>query len=260
MAIDTNQKTEKHTTTDAPFRTGVTGKYKLLIKNVSPKLLGYEYELVDAEGKEYKAEHPKHYAEGELLRCMVDFKVANAKLTVTDTQICNKQDLTTALPEEKVEKKVRHKPIESKEVVNDPRTVDNPRQAGKKGFYYLRIADYELVGKQYSYLVEDATGIRYKVGVHTKRFLPIGTVCLCNMKVSILQGGEMVFKVLSICKDKGKAAESQPEKGKASKNKKKHKVKHVKRSHGSSSSSDWLGTPYVGTRFHLIYTPMGNKR
>ena len=65
MAIDTNQKTEKHTTPDAPFRTGVNGKYKLLIKNVSPKLLGYEYELVDAEGKEYKAEHQKHYAEGE---------------------------------------------------------------------------------------------------------------------------------------------------------------------------------------------------
>lgn len=247
MTNDPTNISEIKNTPDSPYRSGITGKYKLLIKSVSPKIASYEYELVDAEGKEYKAGHPKHYAEGELLRCMVYFKVANAKLIVTDTLICNKQDLTTALSQEK---KAPQKPVETKKVVNDPRKVDSPRQAGKKGCYHLRIADYEKIGNQYAYMVEDANGVRFKVGVKTKRFFPIGTVCLCHMKISILQGGEMVFKVLSICKEK--TADPKPSK--------KHKVKHVKRSHHSSSSRDWLGTPYVGGHFHIIYTPMGNKR
>ena len=40
---------------DAPFRSGITGKYKLLIKSVAPRFGNYEYALVDAEGKEYSA-------------------------------------------------------------------------------------------------------------------------------------------------------------------------------------------------------------
>lgn len=244
--------TEMNHLPDAPFRNSITGKYKLLIKAVIPKLLGYEYELVDAEGKEYKSGHPKHYAEGEMLRCMVYFKVTSAKLVVTDTLICNKQDLTAALPEEK--RITESKSTEVNKTVSDPREIDNPKEKGKKGFYHLRIADYEKTGNQYSYFVEDATGIRYKVGIRTKRFFPIGSVCLCQMKVSVLQGGEKSFKVVTICKEKEVSTQT------GNKHRKKHKVKHVKRSHNSSSSRDWLGTPYVGGHFRLIYTPMGNKR
>lgn len=40
---------------DSPFRNGSTGKYKLLIKSVAEKFGNYEYLLVDADGKEYKA-------------------------------------------------------------------------------------------------------------------------------------------------------------------------------------------------------------
>lgn len=56
---------------DCPFRSGVSGKYKLLIKGVKPKIGSYEYGLEDAEGKEYEAVAKEHYSEGELLRCMV---------------------------------------------------------------------------------------------------------------------------------------------------------------------------------------------
>lgn len=232
---------------DAPFRSGITGKYKLLVKSVVPKYVNYEYELVDADGKEYAAGHPKHYAEGDLLRCMVFFKVANAKLVVTETLICNKQDLATAIPEVKKPQPQKEEP---KKVISDNKPVDDPRKAGKSGFYSLRVVDYERINGHYSYLVEDVTGIRFKVGVQTKHFYPIGSVKTCHMKVSVLPGGELSFKVVSICKDK-------KEKPKPSK---KHKVKHVKRSYKSSSSRDWLGTPCVGDHFHLIYTPMGNKR
>lgn len=60
---------------DSPFRSGVSGKYKLLIKDVTPKFGSYEYDLVDAEGKEYKAAEKEHYSEGELIRCMVSLVI-----------------------------------------------------------------------------------------------------------------------------------------------------------------------------------------
>ena len=49
---------------DAPFRSGSTGKYKLLIKDVTPKFNGYEYLLVAADGKEYNSVAKEHYAPG----------------------------------------------------------------------------------------------------------------------------------------------------------------------------------------------------
>ena len=84
---------------DTPFRSGTTGKYKLLIRSVTPKFNGYEYELVDADEKDYKAVSPKHFAPGQLLRCMVHFMVANASFVVTETLICSKQDFATPIPE-----------------------------------------------------------------------------------------------------------------------------------------------------------------
>lgn len=248
MAIDTNQTTEKSKTPDAPFRTGVDGKYKLLIKGVISKLRGYEYELVDGEGKEYKAEHPKHYAEGELLRCMVGFKVSNAKLEVTDTQICNKQDLAVPLPEEKkAEPKSQEMP--KTKTVDDPRPIDDPRKAGKSGLFYLRVVDCKKEGKKNVYWVVDSTGHKYQVEAHTKRSYVIGKVVVCNVYVANVAESGITVRVLAV--SKRQSTDPKP---------KKRKVKHAKRTHSSSSSSDWLGTPYVGTRFRLIYTPMGNKR
>ena len=93
---------------DAPFKTGVTGKYKLLIKSVTPKYSNYEYELTDIEGKEYLATCQKHYPENNILRCIVSFSVERAKLVVTETTICGKQDFTQPLPSS-IKEKVKTK-------------------------------------------------------------------------------------------------------------------------------------------------------
>lgn len=90
-----------HLIPDAPFRSGVTGKYKLLIESVTPSFSNFEYELVDAEGKEYKAVSEVHYAKDQLLRCMVSFEVKNARFVVSGIAICKKQDLATPIPEAK---------------------------------------------------------------------------------------------------------------------------------------------------------------
>lgn len=60
---------------DCPFRSDVSGKYKLLIKDVTPKFGSYEYELMDGDGREYKATAKEHYSEGELIRCMVSLVI-----------------------------------------------------------------------------------------------------------------------------------------------------------------------------------------
>ena len=112
---------------DTPFRSSVTGKYKLLIKSVTYKAFNYEYELMDTDGNKYAAGHPKHYVEGTLLRCMVYFKIANANLVVTETLICNKQNLTVGIQGKKVI-------VQSKTAVKPsakPKFVDDPRNIGK---------------------------------------------------------------------------------------------------------------------------------
>ena len=244
---------------DAPFRSGVTGKYKLLIKSVTRKAFNYEYELMDADGNEYAAGHPKHYAEGEFLRCMVYFKIANAKLVVTETLICNKQDLTVAIPEEKkvrVLSKTAIKPSVKPKFVDDPRSVDSPRKEGKSGLYYLRVIDLEKKGDKYLYWVIDSDGCRYKVEALAKKSYSPGKVVVCNVRVSQVarEGGltEIAVKVLMVTKRQTK--EPKPPK------KSKKKITHVKRSRSSYSSRDWLPVPCVGDHFRLIYTPMRNKR
>ena len=86
---------------DAPFRIGVTGKYKLLIRSVTPKSDGYEYCLVDAEDREYRALSDQNYPEMQLLRCMFFFEVKAARLIVSDVAICKKQDLAVPIPKTK---------------------------------------------------------------------------------------------------------------------------------------------------------------
>lgn len=88
---------EGNHTPDTPYRSGISGKYKLLIKSVTQKYSDFEYELSDAEGKEYTARSKEHYAEGSLLRCMVSFRIENARLVAYETAICKKQDLTVPI-------------------------------------------------------------------------------------------------------------------------------------------------------------------
>ncbi len=83
---------------DTPFRTGVTGKYKLLIKSATRRHSGFEYELVDADEKKYTARSMHHYPEGGILRCIITFAVERAKLVVVETTVCGKQDFVKPIP------------------------------------------------------------------------------------------------------------------------------------------------------------------
>lgn len=82
---------------DSPFRIGISGKFKLLIKSVEEKFGDYEYLLIDADDKEYKAIAKALYAEGQILRCVVSFKVERARLVVENVAVCIKQDLATPI-------------------------------------------------------------------------------------------------------------------------------------------------------------------
>lgn len=83
---------------DSPFRIGNSGKFKLLIKSVKEKFSEYEYLLVDADEKEYKAVAERLFSVGEILRCIVTLKVEHAKLVVENVAICKKQELATPIP------------------------------------------------------------------------------------------------------------------------------------------------------------------
>lgn len=227
---------EVNHTPDAPFRSGVTGKYKLLIKSATRKPVNYEYELVDADGKEYKAGHPKHYAEGELLRCMVYFKVANAKLAVTETLICNKQDLTTPIPEV-TKVKPQQKVKETTEIQNVMNEPDDPIRSRASGVYKLRVTEIEEKGDKYLYTLEDAKNRKYKV--ESDRRFSVGSVINCGIQTIVTQNGLRV-KVVSIGK--------------------KQKTKKKRSGSSGHNQRDWLPSPSKGDHFHLIYTPMGNKR
>lgn len=110
---------------DTPFRSGISGKYKLLIKSVTPVIRNYDYALVDADGKEYRARSQNHYAKDQILRCMVDFKVNGAKLVVSDVRICSKQDLATIIPEPK-------KVIIKEKEVSKPKPIVPPAAISKR--------------------------------------------------------------------------------------------------------------------------------
>lgn len=221
---------------DTPYRSGITGKYKLQIKSVTPKFGNYEYELMDADGKEYKAGHPKHYAEGELLRCMVYFKVANAKLTVTETLICNKQDLTTPIPEVTIVKP-QQKVKETTEIQNVMNEPDDPIRSRASGVYKLRVTEIEEKDDKYLYTLEDAKNRKYKV--ESDRRFSVGSVINCGIQTIVTQNGLRV-KVVSIGK--------------------KQKTKKKRSGPSGHNQRDWLPSPSKGDHFHLIYTPMGNKR
>lgn len=221
---------------DAPFRSGVNGKYKLLIKSVTSTPVNYEYELVDADGNLYKAGHPKHFTEDEILRCMVYFKIENAKLVVTDTLICNKQDYAIPLTEEprSVSKPKSGNPSKTKRYSNQE--IGDPIHGRVSGVYNLRVAEVKRGDKKCSYVLEDAMGRKYKA--QSPKYYAEGRIVGCQVKTLITGGGykATVTKVGT----------------------KPHYKKHGRR--GGLQTREWMDGPSVGDHFRLIYTPMGNKR
>ncbi|MCR4849574.1 MAG: hypothetical protein K5920_12090 [Bacteroidales bacterium] len=105
---------------DSPFKIGTSGKFKLLIKSVTERFGDFEYLLIDAEEKEYKAIAKALYAEGQILRCMVSFKVERAKLVVESVAVCSKQDFASPIPVEK--KIVNEEKQDSQKVKKTPKT------------------------------------------------------------------------------------------------------------------------------------------
>lgn len=226
---------------DFPFRNGISGKYKLLIRNVTSKARGYEYELVDADGKEYKTRSELHYAEGGILRCMVIFEVTNARLMVSDTVVCKKQDLATLIPEAK-----RAKPtIQPKSMVNPNRkaSVDHlgdPIKDRVSGSYKLRVIQVDEEKKHFIYHLVDAMARIYRT--QSKRYFAVGQIVPCHLHSRITKNGVQAYVV-------SMGSSSEPRK----------KIKSRSGSNSGYSQSSWP-VPAVGDHFHLIYTPMGNKR
>ena len=219
---------------DDPFKVGVSGKYKLLIRNVTQKYNGFEYELEDISGKLYKAESVLRYPENNLLRCIVTLSVKGYHLVVEGTKICNKQDLTSPIHYKKKSqipsKKKVHR-VASKEVAK----LDNPFLNMASGICKLRICEAEKKqGNMYYYLLEDAKGRKYEIS-SLKRYTK-GSVVSCGVEVHV-SGGQRYVDVTSIGPSES------------------HNNNLSNRKHSGSSQP-----AQVGGRFRIIYTPMGNKR
>lgn len=253
-------------TPDAPFRSGITGKYKLLIKGVTPKFGSYEYDLVDGEGKEYKAAAKEHYAKGDSLRCMVSFQVVNARLVVSDVAVCKKQDLASLIPEPpKPEPKPQPKPVsKSKAKTTKPKqksstkntddkpkkiVLGDPRHRRTSGTYVFRVAEVTKIDSGFSYKVEGAGQQLYEV--QSRVSFPVGTFVDCGVKVSSSASGILKIFVSSI-KEHISVIVKPVHHRKPS-----NVLKHW---HTDTKSHDAFSGPNPGDRFHLIYTPMGNKR
>lgn len=216
---------------DSPFRSGITGKYKLLIKDVTPKFGSYEYELMDGDGREYKATAKEHNAKGELLRCMVSFQVVNARLVVSDVAVCKKQDLATLIPEPpKSEPKTK-----AKKKKPEPE-VEDPIHGRVSGVYNLRVVEVNRQGKKCLYVLEDAKGRKYNAQSST--YYAEGKIIGCQVNTLITGRG---YKA-TVTKVGGSRY-------------------HKKRQERDGlQTQDWMEGPNPGDLFHLIYTPMGNKR
>ena len=232
---------------DLPFRSGVTGKYKLQVKQVTPTYSDYQYILTDGDNKEYSSASKIRYAANDILRCIVGFRVENAHFVVTETTICKKQDFASPLPDTerpKIQPKpeVKSKKTEKAKPAINYSKLGNPYKTGKSGLYMMLIVSRTKKGKSYSYIFEDAQGRKYecqsKTGYAEKSIIP------CYVEIVKAQGSFQA-KITSLGNAKN---------AKAKKAKKKY--------HGSygRNQRDWLGPQYVGVGFHIIYTPMGNKR
>ena len=227
---------------DAPFLNGRNGKYRLLVKTVTPRFGHYEYELVDAEGREYNTISEGHYAENQLLRCMVSFGTINARFSVLSVAVCKKQDLAISVADEK---KLKVRPILSPLVESKAwvpfRELDDPVSSRKIGIYRLCVIDISRREKNNLYLLVDAANRQYRT--ISKKRLPIGSIVPCLMTIEVTKRGTKAY-VASFDSTKM----PRPHKHKSG------------RQYSSSYGNNDMPVPAAGDHFHLIYTPMGNKR
>lgn len=237
---------ELHYTPDAPFRSGVTGKYKLLIKSVSKKYAEYEYELVDAEGKEYKAASNAHYPENQLLRCILTFAVSHAQLVVTETAICKKQDLAEPVQEPK-------------------RTIPTSQPAPqakppKKPTVFTQIDEIQNNGQKAGPMSEDEIQNLLKQIEQRKDSRNASYRCCGKTHHGIYE----FRKHLYVCHPEEYSRYFSPvlhRDAPASVRGVGVGVhKKTKKKKGYSKNDDAYPTRCKGDYFHLIYTPMGNKR
>lgn len=227
---------------DAPFRGGNSGKYKLLVKAVTRKFGYYEYGLVDKEGKKYVASSEEHFAEDSLLRCMVSFDVVNARLSVTGTTICKNQDLAIILPAEKKPKIKLPSELSLESQITVPFYVlGDPIRRRKQGMYKLCVIEAVEREKGNLYILVDSANRKYRS--RSREMYPIGSIVPCKMLIRVTEKGVQAY-----ISNMG----SDPKQGG-----KKHKSG---RGFSPSYGNREMPTPAAGDHFHLIYTPMGNKR
>lgn len=221
---------------DAPYLVGISGKYNLLIKSVAPKYPVYEYELADLEGRNYKAGAPLLYAVNQLLRCQVYFKITSAGLVVSDTIICVKQKL--AIPVDKTMMTKTPSVIAQKVCVKTLSTqLGDPVGKGVSGIYVFLVKEVEKNGTIYNYCLEDSEGRKYKT--KSKKFFKVGLLIPCFFHMEY-KNGIKSYSISSVGI------------------KKRYNIHngYIHYAHRYSMSP----SPCKGDHFHLIYTPMGNKR
>lgn len=266
---------------DNPYRNGTTGKYKLLVKSITESYSNFEYSLVDAGGKEYKAYTELLYSEGDILRCVVSFKVENAKLVVECVAICKKQDLATPIPvvpkaksdlnqliselppatisksssnktksKPKIKAKSKTSSAHQSEAKTKSKPLGHPERTMASGEYNLKVYDRVrgkmFTGASFRYLLEDADGFSYFA--LSNHYFEIGSVLACkvNVKESKDSKEKKVLKEVSI--------QSKVKSGPKRKRKQVHHGGGGKKNTGYTQY-DFGGTPYTGG-CHIIYTRM----
>lgn len=254
---------------DSPYRNGVTGKYKLLVKNVTELFGNFEYSLVDAEENKYKAITEQLYSKGDILRCVVSFKIENARLVIENVAICKKQDLATPIAPPQKNKPIHAEPkskpklktnsqstfqakpkgkskttsIITSTVKPRPNKLGNPSKTMVSGEYNLRVYERSrckmLTGSNYTYFLEDANKNNYFA--LSDHFFEIGCILACDVIVKdswIIKEVSILYKVMNGPKRKRKEGQSGG----------------GKRNTGLTQY-DWAGTHYSGG-CHIIYTRM----
>lgn len=88
---------------DSLFQKGTSGEYYLQVKSVTENSGKYEYLLMDADLHEYKATASVLYSVGELLLCMVRFKLnkKTGNLVIEKVGVCSEQSPQTQTSNEK---------------------------------------------------------------------------------------------------------------------------------------------------------------
>lgn len=188
---------------DLPFRSGINGKYKLLVKKVNPKYNAFEYELADAEGHGYSASSKFRYPENSILRCMVSFKVVSGRLVVSNASICKKQDLSTPIPEEeKVNPSEHVKPVVSKMhfiPTQHPFREGNPSELRQTGSYRLivetRLRLHGDGNPMCHYILKDENLCRYHA-ISSSRY-DAGDKLVCRVEVIKEPLGDVYFVAIS---------------------------------------------------------------